>query len=356
MNTISAPPHSFVIYGAGNKGREICTYLRKSGRLVSAFIDAHAQPNKTCLGLPTFTPDAWKIQHNPTSVIVVVAIHNFAVNMPPLLSAIHAMGFAKVLNVVEFYNHFPNAIPDHYWLTDSSYYTPFTNAIASLKNLLADEKSRHLLDAVVEFRCTGDYSKLPLPSLDDQYKPTDLPQWNNPLRFIDCGAFDGDTLDHLQKAGYRFEAISAFEPDQENYRALVTRIRAQFPSTPATCFPCGVSATSDMLRFDANEGMSSALNSQGSTCIQCVAIDEALIGFLPNLIKMDIEGAEPDALLGAKKTIETSRPGLAISLYHHPAHLWQIPLLVASWQLDYTFFIRAHGHNTFDLVMYAFPN
>ena len=111
-----------------------------------------------------------------------------------------------------------------------------------------------------------------------------------------------------------------------------------------------------MLRFDANEGMSSALNGQASTCIQCVAIDEALIGFLPNLIKMDIEGAEPDALLGAKKTIETSRPGLAISLYHHPAHLWQIPLLVASWQLDYTFFIRAHGHNTFDLVMYAFPN
>lgn len=356
MSNKPPAPHSFVIYGAGNKGREICTYLRLSGQRVSAFIDTHAQPGQTCLGLPVSSPAAWLADHTPASARVIVAIHNFAVDMAPLLSSIRAMGFAEVINVVEFYNQFPQALPDHYWLTDAGYYPPFATSIAPLRDLLDDEKSRRLLDAVIEFRSTGDYNKLPTPTFDDQYRPSDLPRWQNPLRFINCGAFNGDTLDHLQQGGYRFEAIAAFEPDNHNYQALLKRIRAQIPATPAICFPCGVSATSTMLRFNAEQGMACALDNQGNTSIQCVAIDEALIGFRPNLIKMDIEGAEPDALLGARKTIETCRPGLAISLYHHPAHLWRIPLLIAGWQLDYRFFIRPHGHSTFDLVLYAIPN
>jgi hypothetical protein len=82
-------------------------------------------------------------------------------------------------------------------------------------------------------------------------------------------------------------------------------------------------------------------------------LDDALTGFKPNLIKMDVEGAEYAALLGARRTIEQNRPGLAICLYHSPAHLWQIPALIQSWDLGYRFFLRAHYYNGFDLVMYA---
>ena len=89
--------------------------------------------------------------------------------------------------------------------------------------------------------------------------------------------------------------------------------------------------------------------------IQCVSIDEALPSYRPTLIKMDIEGAEPDALQGAAKTIATTRPALAISIYHDPAHLWQLPLLIHSWQLDYRFHLRMHGESSFDTVLYALP-
>lgn len=356
MSTSPSSPHSFVIYGAGNKGREICNYLRQTGYLVSAFIDTHAQPDQTSQGLPVFSPTAWLAGHAPASFSAIVAIHNYSVEMVPLMSDIRAMGFAETLNVVDFYNRFPKALPDHYWLTDSGYFPPFAESIASLRNLLADENSRQLLDAIMQFRNSGDYGKLPPPQFGDQYRPMDLEPWKNPLRFIDCGAFTGDTLDHMRNAGYDFEAIAAFEPDTNNYRALVAHIRSQPDYATATCFPCGVAATAGMLSFNADQGMASAISDHGNTSIQCVSIDEALIGFQPNLIKMDIEGAEPDALLGARKTIETSRPGLAISLYHHPAHLWQIPLLIDSWQLNYSLFIRQHAYNTYELVLYAIPN
>jgi len=73
------------------------------------------------------------------------------------------------------------------------------------------------------------------------------------------------------------------------------------------------------------------------------------------LIKTDIEGAEPDALLGTRKLISEHLPGLAISIYHRPEHLWQIPLLV--YQIagnQYQHYLRSHAFSDFDIVLYAF--
>jgi hypothetical protein len=90
--------------------------------------------------------------------------------------------------------------------------------------------------------------------------------------------------------------------------------------------------------------------------IQCTALDEALPSFGPTVVKMDIEGAEHAALLGAARSIQTHRPGLAICLYHEPAHLWEIPFLIQSWNLSYRMYLRSHCYSGFDLVLYAIPN
>ncbi len=102
--------------------------------------------------------------------------------------------------------------------------------------------------------------------------------------------------------------------------------------------------------------MASGINESGKTIIQCVSLDEAVSTFRPNLIKMDIEGAEYDALLGARNLIRTNTPGLAISLYHKPEHLWQLPLLIEELAPGkYRFFMRLHAFNDFELVLYAIP-
>jgi hypothetical protein len=110
------------------------------------------------------------------------------------------------------------------------------------------------------------------------------------------------------------------------------------------------------VRFSIGQGESSCASVQGDTLVQCVAIDEALPAFRPNLIKMDIEGAEPDALRGAQRTIREFRPGLALCVYHKPDHLWTLPLLVQNWLQGGTHHLRLHGHNGFDLVYYWHPH
>jgi hypothetical protein len=100
--------------------------------------------------------------------------------------------------------------------------------------------------------------------------------------------------------------------------------------------------------------VASRVDSTGDTLIQCAAIDEALPGFSPNFIKMDVEGAELSALWGARRTILEHRPALAISLYHTAAHLWQLPLLAASWYGNGAkYYLRSHGCNGFELVFYV---
>ena len=72
-----------------------------------------------------------------------------------------------------------------------------------------------------------------------------------------------------------------------------------------------------------------------------------------DFIKMDIEGAEPDALEGALKTIKKFKPKLAISIYHNLGDYSQIIPWLNSLNLKYKFYIRHHTIHTEETVLYA---
>ena len=55
---------------------------------------------------------------------------------------------------------------------------------------------------------------------------------------------------------------------------------------------------------------------------------------------MDIEGAELDALAGARRSIQTHRPILSICVYHKQDDLWRIPLFINALAEDYRLFLR----------------
>lgn len=73
-----------------------------------------------------------------------------------------------------------------------------------------------------------------------------------------------------------------------------------------------------------------------------------------DFIKMDIEGAERDALVGAAATIRAFRPKLAISTYHRPDDFWMIPLQIRDMGLDYKFAFGHHSPKNWESVIYAF--
>ena len=72
-----------------------------------------------------------------------------------------------------------------------------------------------------------------------------------------------------------------------------------------------------------------------------------------DFVKMDIEGAEPDALAGASGLIAQHRPRLAVSAYHRAEHLWEIPRLILAAHPGYRLFFGHHVPVKWESVFYA---
>ena len=72
-----------------------------------------------------------------------------------------------------------------------------------------------------------------------------------------------------------------------------------------------------------------------------------------DFIKMDIEGAELNALKGAEQTIRTFKPRLAISLYHKENDLTEIPGYLNALGLGYKFFLDHFTIHNEETVLFA---
>ena len=91
----------------------------------------------------------------------------------------------------------------------------------------------------------------------------------------------------------------------------------------------------------------------GDNYVDLVMLDE-YINEKPTYIKMDIEGAELDALKGAQKIITKYKPKLGICIYHKPFDFYQISLLLKQYVPEYKFIIRQHEKGAYDAVLYAY--
>jgi hypothetical protein len=74
-----------------------------------------------------------------------------------------------------------------------------------------------------------------------------------------------------------------------------------------------------------------------------------------DLISLDVEGAEREALDGARKTIARHRPVLQVSIYHTLADLFELPLHIHHEHRDYMFFVGHHNTYSTETDLYAVP-
>ena len=70
---------------------------------------------------------------------------------------------------------------------------------------------------------------------------------------------------------------------------------------------------------------------------------------------MDLEGWELKALAGAQRHIRENHPCLAIAVYHHPAHFWQVFEQIWDVRTDYDVFLRHYTEGRSETIMYFIP-
>lgn len=56
-----------------------------------------------------------------------------------------------------------------------------------------------------------------------------------------------------------------------------------------------------------------------------------------------------------RKTLAQHRPQLAISVYHRPEHMWELPLELMRSLTGYDFHLRHYSFGRWECVLYAVP-
>lgn len=177
-----------------------------------------------------------------------------------------------------------------------------------------------------------------------QYQYKNIVKIHNDDIVIDCGACFGDTALWFLKNGAK--EVYSFEIDKKNLSGIVETLTMNNATDRVHIVPKALGKSIGKIYYNPQgspgSGFISANQNKGSYLVPMTTIDAycAETGIHPNFIKMDIEGAEPDAIMGARETLCTYKPDISICLYHRLNHMWEIPLLIKEICPEYKWYCK----------------
>ena len=124
-------------------------------------------------------------------------------------------------------------------------------------------------------------------------------------------------------------------------------------------FPSGLWDTSGTLSFhesSTDDYITSRLSeNSGGVTVPVTALDSFFkdkpVEDWPTLIKMDIEGAEKESLLGAAEIIKQKKPKLIICAYHKPEDIYELPRTILKLRANYKLSLWQIGDGFWDMVL-----
>ncbi len=211
--------------------------------------------------------------------------------------------------------------------------------IQEVYDLLEDEQSKKVYASIINFKISGDIKYLEdiTTTKSDIYRYIIKPNLNE--HYVDLGAYNGDTIQEmLDITKSRYAKMYAMEPDRKNFKKLCKAIEGK---NHIYAYNNAVWCTDTQLPFSSKSGRQSSLaTSTGTKYIDSKSVDSMLGGSEATLIKMDVEGAEREALWGACQTIARYSPRLMVALYHRNEDIFELPLLVHKLNPRYKLYIR----------------
>lgn len=169
--------------------------------------------------------------------------------------------------------------------------------------------------------------------------------------FADGGCYDGANSVRFVRWADGNGRIWAFEPDMKNMKNCENRFRSEDIGR-YELINKGLWSHETQLCFDNDKNEGSCFHDGGKTIVPVTSLDETIKGKV-TFIKLDIEGAEYEALLGAKRIISEFQPKLAVSVYHKREDIWELPELIIRMNSQYKLFLRHYSLDRVETVLYA---
>ena len=354
-----------ILYGAGGNGIRLLSILKKHEIPVQYFCDDDFNKWDTKVeGVPVIPFDELrKISKNEAMDGRAVNVVLTSVFSGPILKKLKGISNVQVFELFtillqdffpkSFYNEMLDDVERHDILQK------FDQVIPSLH----DDESQHVMkiirDIIAAQDNTDNHKFIEIASDEDCYFISDicasLPE--QPI-IVDCGGFTGDLMVALEKHGIKYKKVFSFEPNPRLYDEMCENVRRNHLEDRFIPFHKGVwdREGNAYLNFSEDDIAGGKLNlSKHGTRVGVIAIDNFFKQQPIDFIKMDIEGAELHALRGGIMTIHRDRPILAISLYHSPHDVVDIPTYLMDQLERYVFMVRHHSFIGSETVLYAIP-
>ncbi len=222
---------------------------------------------------------------------------------------------------------------------------------SSMYELLEDETSKEIFTKVINFKISFDFDFMQgfTNNHDGQYfDKAILPEIKN-ICFVDGGAYVGDTIPQIIKNFSDYKKIYAIEPNNLH----INIAKRDFSSLKNIEFMnCGLGAKQELNPANRDENQNNCDHNYQATDINTI---DNIVKEKVNFIKLDIEGAEQDAIDGAKETIKKYKPVLAICIYHKAEDWYRIPEKILDIESEYKVYLRHYMEGIFESVLYFIP-
>lgn len=341
-NRLSETPLPIVMYGMGNGAEKILDVLSRKGISVSDFFASDGFVRGHCFyGKPVLS--FAEIKEKYESFLILLA---FGSSLESVMTEIY-----RLSERYELYT--PDVPVCGGELFDAGFYLAHTEDFARVRALLADEKSKSVLDDVVSYKLSGDISHL---------RHADTPKTEALVSLLsggytayaDLGAYKGDTVAEMLTQFPAIRKVAAFEPSPKSFAKLEAFL-SSLDSVQTAAFPLCAWDCHETKFLTDGEGRNTALGGTprvGKTksgakvrICECDTLDSRLsFSGEKLLIKYDVEGAEKEALLGSVRSIAENDTELIVSLYHKNRDLFELPLLVHELLPEHRLYLRKHPY------------
>lgn len=327
-NTLKQVNRPLVLYGTGNGAQRIVEELARRGMTPEGvFASDGFVRRRSFMGWPVLSYSEAKERFGDMAVLLC-----FGTSLPEVRESILRIAREQELFV-------PDVPVVGEGVFDHAYYRTHEADLAAVRQRLADDQSRRVLDEIIAYKLSGRPEHL--------FACESPAEENNALLspgaqevYWDLGAYTGDTIDAFLRLTGQYRQIVALEPDSRNFRKL-TEHTAGLPD--CRLFRMAVSSQPGECPFSRNNGRGGAFGKGSCTMVTAESIDHLVTLpdiCPPSILKLDVEGQEAQALAGARGTILTHKPKVLLSAYHRVEDLWALPLQLLAIREDYRIYLR----------------
>jgi len=327
-----------VVYGMGNGADKVFELCGKNGIKISGvFASDDFVRGQTFRGHTVKTLAVTEKELADFTVLVA-----FGSNIPAVMERIYRISLRHE-------TYYPSTPLFGQTVFDLEFVNRHLDKLTQVYGMLEDAVSKKVFSDIVNFNISGKVQYL-LDTQERRQAMKELLQPGDQETFVDVGAFKGDTLDDFRSIVKTYKKLIALEPDPKTFEKLKEHCRCW---KDVELYAVAAYDADTQIPFGAQAGRNSAMRG-GAEPVEARTVDGILNGREATILKFDVEGMERSALKGCARTIASFSPKLVVSAYHRSGDIIALPLLIASIQPKYRFFLRREPcFPMWDIRLYA---